>query len=121
MAALLLLAAFLTQTFTRGIIIIDYYANMSRYALHCENKARPMMHCHGKCQMMEKMRQEEKKDQENPENRSENKNEIALSSKSFFAAANFQPLFENRESQHTSFHIGSPVDRSLAIFHPPAV
>ena len=33
--------------------------------------------------MMKKLQQEEKKDQENPDRKAENKNEIVLSSKSF--------------------------------------
>ena len=76
------------------------------------------MSCNGKCQMMKKLQQEEKKDQENPERKSENKNEIAVSSKSFFTSVptyciNFQKrLYPTLQSTKET-------DRSFEIFHPP--
>lgn len=117
--ALFVLAAFMAQTFSRNIIIADYYANADKYMQHCENKSRPMMHCNGKCQMMKKMRQEEKKDQENPERRSDNKNEVSLSSKSFFASLGTRPLTEIISSTSCPSMIGLPIDRNNDIFHPP--
>lgn len=116
-----ILSAFLVQTFNRNIIVIDYYANMQSYASHCENKAIPMMHCNGKCQMMKKMHQEEKKDQENPERRSENKNEIPLSSRSFFATIHAHPIAQYNSAKIYPFTIGLPVDRAPDIFHPPSI
>ncbi|MFY8004320.1 MAG: hypothetical protein ACOVNR_05730, partial [Chitinophagaceae bacterium] len=83
--AFIILAAFLAQTFSKNFVMADYFTNTAKYAKNCENKAKPKMHCNGKCQMMKKLQQEEKKDQENPERKSENKSEIALSIKSFFA------------------------------------
>lgn len=77
------------------------------------------MHCNGKCQMMKKLREQEKKDQENNERKTENKIEVTLSSKSFFASVSSQQtdpapsqVFFNRSNEHT-------IDRSFDIFHPP--
>ncbi len=42
-----------------------------------------MLHCNGKCQAMKKMQEQEKKDQDMPDTRSDGKFEV-LSSKSFF-------------------------------------
>lgn len=83
------LVAFALQTFNRAIIEFDYITNTKSYAANCENKARPKMHCNGKCQMMKKLKQEEKKDEQNPERKAENKNEIILSSKSFYPTLKF--------------------------------
>jgi hypothetical protein len=57
--------AFLLSTFSKGLILVDYYTNPGRFAKSCENKARPKMHCNGKCQVMKKMSQEENKDKQN--------------------------------------------------------
>jgi hypothetical protein len=70
--AVVLLAALSLQILNRTVIYIGYYANMAAYAKSCENKARPVMHCNGKCQMMKKLQQEEKKDSQLPERKSTN-------------------------------------------------
>lgn len=119
--AIILFAAFLAQTFSKSFVIADYYTNTSKYARNCENKARPKMHCNGKCQMMKKLQQEEKKDQQNPERKSENKNEITLFSKSFFAIVNRtykEPVAKTVISQISNSYTYSYTN---SIFHPPKV
>ena len=80
---LVLMLALLMQTLNRGCIVWSYYINTAAYAKNCENKAKPKLHCNGKCQMMKKMRQEENKEKQNPERRT-NTDEV-ISSKSFFS------------------------------------
>src|SRR5262245_61157718 len=64
----------LGQTFSRFFIVMDYQLNKEYIAKNlCVNKEKPKMQCNGKCHMMKKLAQEEKKDQENPERKSENK------------------------------------------------
>ena len=121
LTAFIFLAAFLAQTFSRTLVIADYYTNTSKYAKNCENKAKPKMHCNGKCQMMKKLQQEEKKDQENPERKSENKNEVVLSTKSFFATIPTQYLIESISKNLLPSSDGKSIDRSFDIFHPPQV
>jgi len=118
LAALFLLTAFVAQTFTGSLIGLDYFANTSAYAKNCINKARPKMHCNGKCQMMKKMLEEERKEQENTERKFENKITV-LSSKSFFytTEARFSSLINNKA---TAFEKTYPIkDMSYAFFHPP--
>lgn len=111
----ILLLALLTQSFHRVMIVTSYYTNREVYAKNCENKAKPKLHCNGKCQMMKKMKQEENKDKQNPERRS-NVDEV-LSSKSFFVS--IQPV-RVLNLVHSSFYISRvPVDRSTEFFHPP--
>jgi hypothetical protein len=108
----------MAQTFSRAIIVMDYYANTISYAEKCENKATPAMHCNGKCAMMQQLKKEEKKDQQNPERKLEFKTEITLSSKSFFAYITFaveqdsiKKYFQASDSKTTSM--------PRAVFHPP--
>jgi hypothetical protein len=77
------------------------------------------MHCNGKCQMMKKLQQEEKKDQENPERKSENKTEIILSTKSFFATVPTQCFIISNSKKLLPSSDGKSIDRSFDIFHPP--
>ncbi len=57
----------MAQTFSGGFVMINYYTNPAAFAKNCINKAKPKTHCNGKCQMMKKMQEEEKKEQENTE------------------------------------------------------
>ena len=95
----ILLVAISLQILNRAVIYIDYYTNTAAFAKNCVNKARPMMHCNGKCQMMKKLQEQEKKDSQAPERRSFN-DEI-ISSKSFLVAPNFKarakPYIENTQ------------------------
>ncbi|CAN5756158.1 hypothetical protein BH11BAC4_BH11BAC4_22320 [soil metagenome] len=116
--ATIFLLAFASQTFYKAFIIFDYAANTRAYAKNCVNKARPKMHCNGKCQVMKKLQEEERKDAQNAERKSENKNENILSSKSFFAtttASTTQQIIIT----YPSLQAGKVKKMPRAVFHPP--
>lgn len=114
--AMILLFAFVAQMFDKSIIVIDYYFNKASYLRNCENRYRPQLHCNGKCQMMKKMKEEEKKEQREVERRL-GINEV-VSSKSFFFSIT-ERKFTLLIPSHFSLYNEHPVDRSYFIFHPP--
>ena len=115
---ILIIFAFTAQTFNRAVILLDYYVNTGSFAKNCENKAKPAMHCHGKCQMMKQMKNEEKKDQQNPERKLENKNEV-VSSKSFFTKYScFAGVSKKNVYSNYSEILSAAKEKD--IFHPPA-
>ena len=116
---LILLVAIGLQSFSKAIYIADYYVNNATYLKNCENKAKPKLQCNGKCQVKKKMQEEEKKEQENPDRKLENKTEIIISSKSFFATQLIQPNKVNHNHNKWFFDMGIVIDRSSSIFHPP--
>jgi len=119
LTAIFLLTAFVTQTFTGSLIRLDYYMNTAGYAQNCINKARPKMHCNGQCQMMKKLREEEKKEQENTERKYESKLTV-LSSRSFYPV--LQPGFSSLVSiPHFYSNDNEQVSMSRSFFHPPTV
>jgi hypothetical protein len=114
-----MLLAFTTQAFSRFMLFADYYINTESYAVNCENKARPILKCRGKCQMMKKMQQEEKKDEQNPDRRAENKFELPLfhsQERVFLFSVSFQSDMSLSYGDYTA---GEPRTISLDIFHPP--
>jgi len=116
---MLMFGVFFAQTFSNVIIMADYYINTKVFAQNCENKDKPWMHCNGKCQVRKKIQQEDRKDQENPERKAENKNELVLSSKSFFANAASLAQIAFNTKNITPLSIGNSIDRHFDIFHPP--
>ena len=72
--------------------------------------------------MMKKLQQEEKKDQENPERKAENKNEIVLSSKSFAPSVpKYSSIEITSKLQYPKFANSYSYNCTSSIFHPPKV
>ena len=62
LVSLIFLLAVLLQTFSKDFVVLDYYINTDSYAKNCVNKEKPKLQCKGKCQMMQKAKEEEKKE-----------------------------------------------------------
>jgi hypothetical protein len=115
--ATILLLAFFGQTFSQGFLYIDYLVHKAAYVKKCVNKARPQMHCNGKCQLMKKIEEREKKERGlPPEMKLSGKAEV-LSSKSFYGTIDIFSI-SIRNSYFMRF-VANPVDRAFSVFHPP--
>jgi len=115
--AILLLIAFFAQSFNQSFVVFGFYANRSYYASICENKTRPVLHCNGKCQLAKKLKQEERKDQQNPQRKLENKNEIIFYS-NLPGSPSFLPMAKEHYFSYSEKHT---IDFSFPVFHPPSV
>lgn len=120
LTAILFLIAFTAQTFSRAVIVVDFYANQKYIAENlCINRDKPKMNCCGKCQLSKKLAQEDNKDKQNPNRKNSNRDEV-ISSKSFFAS--YHILYSNRHIiTYPSYSAGKAIDQSADIFHPPGV
>lgn len=114
--ALIFFLPFVVSMFSGQLISLDYAVNTAAYAKNCENKTRPYLHCNGKCQLMKKIKEQKKKEQENTNNKPKCKT-IVLSSKSFFCT--LSDLLVNHFAYSYLKNNNSTTDRSRAIFHPP--
>jgi hypothetical protein len=112
--AYVLLMAVALQTFNRGVIVSGYY--LKAYVKNCENKAKPQMHCNGRCQMMKKLKNEESHDQQVVAGI---KFSDIISSKSFFAvvAVAQNPLLQH----HSRASVFVAEDHTKTLFHPPGM
>jgi hypothetical protein len=117
--AAILLIAFATQTFSKGFMLLDYYANTAAYQKNCVNKNNPRMHCCGRCQLRKKLQQEDNSEKQNPEQRGNNKNESPISSESSFAKIEFIDFTSIPCKKTTLSSRGHAIDRCFDIFHPP--
>lgn len=111
-----LLIAFVIRIFSGVFIRLDYYLNIPVYANNCENKTKPKLKCSGKCQMMKKLAAEEKKEEQLPERKFDNKTEV-LSSKSFFCTTVPEAAAEN--TNLFLHNAGAVTDIAYSVFHPP--
>ena len=61
--AYLLAALVLLQTFSRELLVVDFALNQAAItARFCVNKARPALHCDGKCYFAKKPKQQEERE-----------------------------------------------------------
>jgi hypothetical protein len=118
LSIILLLAAFLMQCFSKTFIVADYYVNTSSFAQNCENKARPMMHCNGKCQMMKKLKEEENREKQNAERKGDGKTEIIADENGF---AGVEHITITLSQSFVIRNNNLVKDMAADIFHPPAV
>ncbi|HEV2478922.1 MAG TPA: hypothetical protein VGS79_04635 [Puia sp.] len=119
LTALFMLLAFAASSFSKAVIIVDFYTNQDYIAKNlCENRGRPMLHCHGRCQLRKRLAHDANQDKDNPERKAENKQEVLFLSSS--AQLTTSPFRICVTQPYRSVSEGSPVDRSLDIFHPPA-
>jgi hypothetical protein len=116
LTAALMILAFTSSVFCQTVILLDYYANKTAYAQNCINKARPKMHCNGKCQVMKKLEQEEKNSRDNQERRADNKAELIFADS--FCRSGLVPL-PSIPQLTVSNWVPKTVDRSYPLLRPP--
>jgi hypothetical protein len=120
-AAPILILLIMTQIFSNWFVVLSFKLNRDYIAKNlCENRYRPKLNCKGNCVLMKKLREEEKKEQNTPANLKLEITSIILSSKSFFAITE-TPVFVLTTSSRSAENSGKPIDRTVDIFHPPAV
>ncbi len=67
--AYLLTVLILAQTFGQELLVVDYAVNKVRITqLYCVNKARPAMHCNGKCYLAKQLRRAAERESKAPGN-----------------------------------------------------
>jgi hypothetical protein len=118
-SAILLLCAFAIQSFNGVFVVVSYYANKSSYSKDCVNKFRPQLHCEGKCVMMKKMIEAEKKDQQAPEPKMQIKNDVFTSDN--ITSVFVEPGVSANENLFSILPDKSSSGFLQSIFHPPAV
>jgi len=118
----ILLALLLTQTFSKWLVVLDYNLNKDFIAKNlCINKARPKMHCNGKCQMMKRLAEEEKQTSEGNNNTSSKIRTYDV----VFCDDFFKPALSPLVGIKISYNEDQPLSRYnspiASIFHPPAL
>jgi hypothetical protein len=116
----LLMFLLLAQSFGKCFVVIEYNLNKDFIAKNlCVNKARPKMHCNGKCQMMKKLAEEENQNSTN-----NNSSKIRLQELVFSAEMN-TPVPPAVSYITLSYGEDRPILKhispTVSIFHPPAL
>lgn len=109
-----------TQSMSKGIIMLSYFTNKQAYERYCVNKARPQLHCDGKCQMSKKIKAEEERDQKDPLKHSLS-SEISLINENHFVTIHPEFVASTGSNNLCPHSIGNVQERSRSFFHPPDI
>lgn len=116
----ILMLLILIQTFSKWAVVVEYNLNKNYIATNlCINKARPKLHCNGKCQMMKKLAEEEKQDSSKNNSARIKVQELVFNdemNRSVLPAITYITLSYNEDAPILKH--SSPVS---SIFHPPAI
>ncbi len=102
---------------SKGIIVLSYFTNKQAYERYCVNKARPQLHCDGKCQMAKKIKAEEERDQKDPLKSTTYETVLILQDHFFRIQPEYFPLALKEHVYPLA--IGHTRDMSRSCFHPP--
>ncbi len=116
---ILLFTALIAQTFSRSLVLADYMVNLDAYKKACVNKAKPMMHCNGKCQMLKKMKKQESDNSSGANAPKYNQPDFVLSSKSFFPTIEFTTI-ANSNTFYIQHQSKFTCNYFVSIFRPPS-
>jgi hypothetical protein len=116
--AFLLLLAFVASTFSKAVIVADFYANQDYIAKNlCENRGNPKMRCCGRCMLRKRLAKDANQEQNNPERRLDTKETLFVEGG---IAKLDAPVFPETTLPYGALIAGAPVDRFAPIEHPPA-
>ncbi len=103
---------------SRGIILLSYFTNTEAYQERCQNKARPQLHCEGKCQVAKKIKEASSREQKDPHQNFKFQ-EFSFIDTNNFARIHFVPRAEKDIYDFLLLSIGAPRERSRSLFRPP--
>jgi hypothetical protein len=115
----LLISLVLLQTFSREVLVVDFTLNRATItARFCVNKARPMLHCDGKCYFAKQLKKQEER---------ENKSAGPLKERLEMLPVAFRSLVPAAPARWASAPVGYgpyrsawvPTTISQGVFHPP--
>jgi len=110
------------QTFSKWLVVMEYHWNKNFISEKlCVNKAKPKMHCNGKCQMMKQLAEDEKQNSSNPTN---NTAKLKIQQLAFTDEMN-QPVFPILTYVTLAYNEEPPLLKHIppvsSVFHPPAL
>lgn len=116
--AYVLAALVLLQTFSREVLVVDYALNRTNItARFCVNKARPQLHCNGRCYFAKQLKKQQEHEEKVPNSLKER---LEMLPATFFQVPPRPATYPAVATRYP--HVRAPYVPSLglgAIFRPP--
>lgn len=117
LVSIFLLVTLISTNFSRFFIYAGFQVNKNYIAAQlCENKARPWLHCNGRCFLMKKLKAAEEKEKKQEQEAKRSHYQEALAPESMLTFT--QPV---KITPYPKSVTPDVVSRSLSIFQPPKI
>ena len=115
----LLILLVLLQTFSREVLVVDFTLHRATItARFCVNKARPQLHCDGKCYFAKKLKQQEERENKAPNPLKEQVEMLPVAFQSLVPAA--PARWASAPVGYRSYRsVWVPVRTGQGVFQPP--
>ena len=115
----LLIWLVLLQTFSREVLVVDFTLHRAAItARFCVNKARPQLHCDGKCYFAKQLKKQEERENKAPNSLKERVEMLPAAFKNLVPAAPVR--WVSAPVGYVSFQPGwVPKNAAQGVFHPP--
>jgi hypothetical protein len=115
----LLILLVLLQTFSREVLVVDFTLNRATItARFCVNKARPQLHCDGKCYFAKKLKQQQERENKAPNPLKEQLEMLPVAFRSLVPAP--PRRWASAPVGYGAFRAaGAPVRVAQGVFQPP--
>ena len=109
----------LLQTFSRELLVMDFALNRAAItARFCVNKARPQLHCDGKCYFVKRLKQQKDREAKVPNALKENPEMLPSAFRALVLAVTVQ--WASTPAGHAAYRSAGPLARApLGVFCPP--
>jgi hypothetical protein len=113
-----LIVAILLHSMSSLVIVAGFQLNRNYISKNlCENRAKPKLHCNGKCHLMKELKKEDKTEKSNGSSSREND----FQSQYFQEKSAFDFTPHTTSSPSHAFYLISPVrEFTGSVFHPPS-
>jgi len=111
------LFAILSQSLVKSIIVVHYQVNKTAITKkYCENKAKPKMHCDGKCHLKKQLQKEEKREQAPISKDAKEKFESLAANESLYVLKETPPL---KIRAHNNYSFSIITSHQKGLLQPP--
>lgn len=119
--AILFLFSFLIMSFSKNIVILNFYVNRDALAAkYCINKYKPGLHCNGHCFLIKQLKKEQQRETTDLGNQM-NKLEVVSSQNYFPIIKAAQYELSLVQTTHGYYNCNYTKDITLLVFKPPRV
>lgn len=120
LVSIFLLLALISSNFSRYFVFASFQINKKYIANNlCENRARPQMHCNGKCYLMKKLKEAEENEKKQTQRNELKTLEIGVLQENVQLSFN-SPTVENKLPEIYTFYNFTYISHYLdSVFRPP--
>lgn len=118
----LMVSLLFSNSLIKGALFVNYKINQAEITRKfCENKAKPTMHCDGKCHLAKQLEKQEKQEKPSSDSQKMKVEIVELTAQINDAISFVYPIQSYKTNNHYAYSEARSDAHLAEIFHPPTV